>query len=113
VARFYADENVPFQVVAELRRLGHDVLTPLDAGQANAAVQDSDVLSFAAAQQRILVSLNRRDFLKLHRHRAQPHCGIVVCTYDLDFAGQAKRVSNAVAGVGDTLDWVIRVNRLD
>ncbi len=30
--RFYADENFPMDVVTELRRLGHDVLTALEDG---------------------------------------------------------------------------------
>jgi len=38
----------PLQVGAELRRLGHDVLTSLDAGKANSAVPDAEVLAFAA-----------------------------------------------------------------
>jgi hypothetical protein len=37
VARFYANENMSMQMVAELRRLGHDVLTTLGAGKANTA----------------------------------------------------------------------------
>jgi hypothetical protein len=35
VAALYADENFPLEVVEALRRLGHDVLTALEAGQAN------------------------------------------------------------------------------
>jgi hypothetical protein len=50
VARFYTNENIPPEVVRELRRLGHDVLTSLEAGRANASVPDSDVLSFATAE---------------------------------------------------------------
>ena len=53
MARFYSNENIALQVVMELRRLGHDVLTSLDAGNANASVPDADVLSFACARQRI------------------------------------------------------------
>jgi hypothetical protein len=34
MARLYANENFPFPVVEELRRLGHDVLTTLEAGNA-------------------------------------------------------------------------------
>jgi hypothetical protein len=41
VARFYSNENIALQIVAELRRLGHDVLTSFEAGKANAAVPDS------------------------------------------------------------------------
>jgi hypothetical protein len=47
--RFYTNENIPAQVVAELRRLGHDVMTSLDAGRANSAVPDDEVLAFAGA----------------------------------------------------------------
>jgi hypothetical protein len=56
MARFYTNENIPAQVVAELRRLGHDVMTALDAGKANSAVPDEDVLAFAAAGRRILLN---------------------------------------------------------
>ena len=57
MARFYTNENIPLQVVAELRQLGHDVLTSLDAGRANESVPDSEVLAFAAEANRILLSI--------------------------------------------------------
>lgn len=72
--------------MVELRRLGHDVLTSLEAGRANAAVPDREVLAFAANERRILVSHNRRHFLHIHQHRKADHAGIVVCTFDPDFA---------------------------
>ena len=50
MARFYSNENIAAQVVLELRRLGHDVLTTLEAGNANAAVPDDEVLAFAQAR---------------------------------------------------------------
>ena len=53
MARFYANENIALQVATELRRLGHDVLTSLEAGKANTAVPDSEVLAFAGAEGRI------------------------------------------------------------
>lgn len=46
MARFYTNENIPLQVVAELRRLGHDVATSLDVGMANSVVPDAEVLAF-------------------------------------------------------------------
>lgn len=85
MARFYTNENVPLPVVTVLRRLGHDVLTSHDAARANAAVPDHEVLSFAIAKSRILVSHNRRHFLQLHNRRTTPHTGIVLCTADPDF----------------------------
>ncbi|HXP85200.1 MAG TPA: DUF5615 family PIN-like protein [Bryobacteraceae bacterium] len=53
MARFYSNENIPLPAVSELRRLGHDVLTSMDAGNANASVPDSEVLAFAAREGRI------------------------------------------------------------
>ena len=35
--RLYSNENFPFPVVEELRRLGYDVLTTQDTGQAGQA----------------------------------------------------------------------------
>ncbi|HXB68895.1 MAG TPA: DUF5615 family PIN-like protein [Candidatus Acidoferrales bacterium] len=69
MAHFYTNENIPVQVVTELRRLGHDVITSLDAGRANSAVPDAEVLAFAAADGRILLTHNRRHFLRLHQHK--------------------------------------------
>jgi predicted nuclease of predicted toxin-antitoxin system len=71
MARFYSNENIPAQVVTELQRLGHEVVTSLDAGKANSAVPDAEVLAFAAAEGRILLTHNRRHFLRLHQHRTQ------------------------------------------
>jgi len=43
VARFYSDENFPLPVVEALGVLGHDVLTSLAAGNANAVTPDAEV----------------------------------------------------------------------
>jgi hypothetical protein len=40
MARLYADENFPRQVVLELRNLGHDVLTIQEAGEAGLSLPD-------------------------------------------------------------------------
>src|SRR4051812_9905304 len=111
MSRFYADENVPLQVVAELRRIGHDVLTSADAGNANAAVPDTDVLTFAASEHRILITLNRRHFLRLHQHRTADHAGILLCTYDPNFCRQALRIHQTVATDPEMTNMVARVNR--
>ena len=112
MARFYSNENIAFPVVTELRRLGHDVLTSLDAGKANAAVPDPEVLAFASAENRILLSHNRRHFLDLHRIRATAHMGMVLWTFDRDFQALAQRIHAAVAATHDMRDQVVRVNRL-
>jgi hypothetical protein len=60
--------------------LRDDVLTSLEAGNANAAVPDNEVLAFARSEGRILLSHNRRHFIRLHQHRVEDHPGIVVCS---------------------------------
>ena len=111
MARFYSNENIPLRVVLELRRLGHDALTSLDAGNANKAVGDAEVLAFAAAQRRILLSINRRHFLRLHQYRIDDHAGIIVCTSDPDFVAQAQRIHRAVSSADVMTNQLIRVNR--
>jgi len=112
LSRFYSNENIALQVVTELRRLGHDVLTSMDAGKANSAVPDHEVLAFASAEDRILLSNNRRHFLQLHRTWTSDHAGIVLCTFDADFRGQAQRIASAVAAALGMRNQLIRVNRV-
>jgi Domain of unknown function (DUF5615) len=72
VARFYSNENIALPVVTELRQLGHDVLTSLEAGKANASVPDPDVLAFASSENRILLSHNRRGIFFIFIARGPP-----------------------------------------
>ncbi|NNJ12868.1 DUF5615 family PIN-like protein [Chloroflexales bacterium ZM16-3] len=106
----YANENFPLPVVEELRRLGYDVLTSRDAGNAGRAVPDEEVLAFAVAQGRALVTINRKHFIRLHRE-SPSHAGIIVCTYDPDFIGQAARVAAAMTAQPDLAGLLLRVNR--
>lgn len=111
MARFYSNENIALQVVLELQSMQHDVLTSADAGNANAAVPDQDVLAFAAAQGRILLSHNRRHFLNLHQRWTGGHAGIVLCTVDPDAPALARRIHAAVGELPDMRDRLLRVNR--
>jgi hypothetical protein len=90
--------------------LGHDVLTIQETGQSGRAVPDEAVLAFAHAEGRILLTLNRRHFIRLHRD-GEEHSGIVACTFDPDFAGQAQRVHNGVEQESNWVGKLIRVNR--
>src|SRR5689334_535042 len=83
MADLYSNENFPLPVVMALRELGHDVLTSFESGQANQAIPDEAVLAFASAQDRILLTFNRKHFIVLHNKNAQ-HSGIIVCTFDPD-----------------------------
>lgn len=79
MAHLYSNENFPFDMVIILRQLGHDVLTAYDAEQANKGIPDAKVLEFARNQNRIVITLNRDDFLNLH-HSGGNHAGIIICT---------------------------------
>jgi predicted nuclease of predicted toxin-antitoxin system len=110
MARLYANENFPLPVVIELRRLGHDVLTVRESGKANRAVPDREVLEFARAEKRVVLTLNRKHFIALHALMPD-HAGIVVCTVDAAFAGQALRVHESLALHAELLGRLVRVNR--
>jgi hypothetical protein len=110
MARFYANQNVPEPVVAELRRLGHDVLTMLQSGHAGQALPDVDVLALATADDRAVVTLNRRHFVRLHRERPA-HAGIVVCTFDPDFPALGRRIHDVVLPIPRLAGQLVRVNR--
>jgi len=75
----YADENFPLRVVEELRRLGVDVLTAFEDGKANQSLTDQQMLARATQLERAIVTLNRRDFKRLHL-TVPDHAGIIICT---------------------------------
>ena len=110
MARLYSDENFPFQVVAELRRLGHDVVTVRETGKANRATPDAEILEFAVMERRALLTMNRKHFAALHAVRPD-HAGIFLCTVDRDFSGQALRIHEAISDHTDLCGQLIRVNR--
>ena len=66
MARLFADENFPLPVVEELRRLKHDVLTIQEAGMANQRIPDETILEFSSADNRAVLTLNRKHFVRLH-----------------------------------------------
>lgn len=108
--RLYANENFPLPVVEELRRLGHDVLTTYESGRAGRAIPDDEVLAFATSEKRILVTLNRKHFVRLHQ-TSPDHSGIVVCTFDADFVGLAHRTHFALEEMPGMVGRLVRVNR--
>jgi len=72
VARFYANENFPLPAVEELRRLGNDVLTIQETGRGGQALPDREVLDLARVENRILLTVNRRHFIRLHGSTTRP-----------------------------------------
>ena len=110
MAALYADENFPRPAVVELRRLGYDVLTAVEAGQAGTKVPDDRVLAFAHSTGRAVLTINRKHFRNLHQS-GSPHSCIVICTDDKDFKALAARVDTKVTGAGNLSGQLLRVTR--
>jgi predicted nuclease of predicted toxin-antitoxin system len=110
LSRLFADENFPHPVVQELRRLGHDVRTIHQAYQSNKRLPDPNVLALAVSDNRAVLTLNRRHFRSLH-YRDPNHRGIIICTKDDDFLGQAHRIHAALQAAPDHRRQLIRIYR--
>src|SRR5438105_2010381 len=109
MARLLADEDFHRRATDELIARGHDVLTAQTAGLRG--VHDPDVLVFATAHGRAVLTHNRRHFIRLHSI-AQPHAGVVACTRDdADPVALASRVDAAIARLASLTNMLIRVNR--
>lgn len=110
MAQLLADENFPVPVTQELRILGHDVLTLEELAEADQGLSDEGVLALAIERDRALLTINRRHFIRLHQRNRQ-HPGIIVCSLDIDFAGQARRISAALEPEESLAGKLFRVNR--
>jgi hypothetical protein len=86
------------------------VLTTQDAGRAGIAAPDSEVLAEATAKNRAVLTFNRRHFIRLHAAQSE-HAGIVVCTFDADFASLAQRIDAAVDASPELTGRLLRINR--
>jgi hypothetical protein len=106
--QLYADEDFPYPVVQELRRLGHDVLTAQEDGRQQ--IPDPDILARAHALGRAVLTHNRRHFERLHRHGAV-HSGILSATHDPKHdVALAVRIDAALISLTPAR-WCVWVNR--
>lgn len=108
--RFYANENFAQPAVEALRSLGHNVLTTSDTGKSGHAIPDDEVLSFATKENRVVLTFNRRDFIRLHNENPG-HAGIIVCSYDPNFEQLAKRIHDAILVKQTLTNDLLRINR--
>lgn len=110
MARLYADENFPLPVVEALRDLGHDVLTIYEDGKENQGYPDEAVLQDAIRYNRCVLTVNRKHFRRLHLQVAE-HKGIISCTYDPDFARQARRIDETLSTLASVDGQLILIYR--
>jgi predicted nuclease of predicted toxin-antitoxin system len=115
MVRLYADENFELPIVEKLREKGYDVLTALEAGNANQGIPDEEVLAFAIAESRAVITLNYNDFKNLHK-RDNNHRGIVICISTRrkeDRDNLVDRIDIALRDKESLEGELIRVNRAD
>ena len=62
------------------------------------------------ADGRAVITLNRKHFVRLHRQEPG-HFGIIVCTVDADFAGQARRIDAEIAAEKTLVGKLVKLNR--
>ncbi len=111
MASLYTNENFRRRIVQALRELGHDVLTAFEAGNANLSISDDKVLEFAHDNNRIILTFNGKDFIRLHNQNPN-HAGIIVCTEDADHIALAQRIHEAIIFPDDNFEnRLVRVNR--
>ena len=110
MALLYSDEGFPAAVSRWLRTLGHDVLTVQQAGQSNQRIPDDEVLAYAKNLRRAVLTVNRIDFIKLHR-ASSDHAGIIVCTEDSNREALARRIDAAISAESPLSRKLIRINR--
>jgi predicted nuclease of predicted toxin-antitoxin system len=95
--RFHCDENIDPAIADGLRRRGIEVTMPADVGLVGAS--DDDHLTFAAREQRVIVT-HDEDFLAL-AHSGVAHCGLACCHTQSRSIGQ---ILGALLLIYDCLD---------
>jgi hypothetical protein len=104
MARFYADQNFSQAAITALRERGHEITlaSPINAEGRLAA--DDDVVKQASDAGCILLTMHpiTTDLV---------HAGIIVCTFDPNFAQLAERIHAAVGEHADFGNQVVRIGR--
>jgi Domain of unknown function (DUF5615) len=109
VANLYVDEQFPLPVSTRLKALGHSILTVQEANKLG--YSDLDVLVFARNHNRIVLSQNRQDFIRLHNNYPIL-AGIIVCTEDRDLEALAQRINQMLLGTESFENKLFRINRI-
>jgi Domain of unknown function (DUF5615) len=97
--RFLANENFPGTAVSALAAAGHDVVWIRAAAP---GIADSDVLAWAARDERILLTFDK-DFGELARQVVMPPaCGVILLRVPMPKPGDlGQRLANLIAGRDD------------
>lgn len=111
--RLLLDAHVSSRRVGRaLRDGGHDVLA-LDEDIALSAVADEEVLRLAAAEDRVVVTYNISDFIRIARRWAEAdrhHAGLILVTSShSDYGTVLRGVAALMTDHAEQADWSDRV----
>ena len=81
MARFYSNENFPLPTVKALRKLGHDILTTEEAGNANQQIPDDEVLRYAIEKERAILTINHSYDTRRRRSRKRKAPALAIRPY--------------------------------
>lgn len=73
--KFKIDENLPSELVADLRGLGHEADSVFEEGLAGA--KDPVLMAVASSEKRILLTLDK-GIANLQRYPAEQHAGVIL-----------------------------------
>ena len=77
--RLLLDEDIHKSTAEQLRLRGYDAVHVVEIGRAG--LSDEEQLTFASGEDRILISFNVRDYVKLHEayhQQGKKHSGIIL-----------------------------------
>ena len=106
----FADENFPFPTVIHLREKGYNILTLQDIRQDGIGLSDEKILQIARHHQRAILTINRKDFIRLHKDNSS-HYGIIVCKLDIDFSRLAKNIDMEIKDMSSLVGVLVKINR--
>lgn len=86
--RYFFDEHLDRAIAEQLVARGIDVLTAQGSGRAGKKIPDVEQLSFAALQNRVVVTEDR-DFVRLASSQL-PHAGIILLQRSLSIGGYVE-----------------------
>ena len=86
------------------------MLTSHQTKRSNQRIPDEEVLAFATRERRAVLTLNRRDFIKLHLSTKGKHGGSIVCSADLRVEAFAGRIGAAIRQTAELAGQLLCVN---
>ena len=90
--------------------MDHDVVTIQEAGYSGQSIPDAAIFKYAVDNTRVILTFNRKHFVKLHNENPN-HFGIIVCRMDRDVVSLAKKIDACLKKNLNPKNQLFRINR--